>query len=45
MIVEAGKRLRLQFPKTDQLVGTLEHWQHDSFIVGWVSRSLNADAF
>jgi len=26
-------------------VGTLEHWQHDSFIVRWDDRSLNADAF
>lgn len=31
--------------QTAQLVGTLEHWQHDSFIVRWDDRSLNADAF
>lgn len=40
-----GRRLRLQFEKTAQLLGTLEHWQHDTFIVRWDDRSLNADAF
>ncbi len=45
VIRQEGKRLRLQFAKTVQLVGTLEHWQHDSFIVRWDDRSLNADAF
>lgn len=45
VIRQEGKRLRLQFAKTAQLVGTLEHWQHDSFIVRWDDRSLNADAF
>ena len=40
-----GDRLRLQFAKTAQLLGTLEHWQHDTFIVRWDDRSLNADAF
>ena len=41
---EAGK-LTLQFAKTESLVGELEHWQHDTFIVRWRDRSLNADAF
>ncbi|WP_257998734.1 serine hydrolase [Xanthomonas arboricola] len=45
VIRQEGKRLRMQFSKTAQLVGTLEHWQHDSFIVRWDDRSLNADAF
>nr|WP_255618560.1 serine hydrolase [Xanthomonas sp. MWU16-30325] len=45
VIRQDGKRLRLQFSKTAQLIGTLEHWQHDSFIVRWDDRSLNADAF
>lgn len=44
-IARTGKALRLQFDKTAQLVGTLEHWQHDTFIVRWDDRSLNADAF
>lgn len=41
---EAGK-LVLRFSHTKQLVGELEHWQHDSFIVRWRERWLNADAF
>lgn len=45
VIRQDGKRLRLQFSRTAQLIGTLEHWQHDSFIVRWDDRSLNADAF
>ncbi len=41
---QAGK-LRLGFSHTPLLVGTLEPWQHDSFVVHWDDRSLNADAF
>jgi len=41
---EHGK-LRLRFSKTAQLIGTLTPWQHDSFIVHWNDRALNADAF
>ena len=41
---EAGK-LRLRFSKTKQLIGTMEPWQHDIFIVRWDDRGLNADAF
>ncbi len=37
--------LRLRFGKTAQLVGALQHWQHDTFLVRWDDRSLNADAF
>ncbi len=44
-ILQQGKRLRLQFARTAQLLGSLEHWQHDTFIVRWDDRSLNADAF
>lgn len=44
-IVQRGKQLELRFSKTAQLVGTLQHWQHDTFIVRWRDRSLNADAF
>jgi hypothetical protein len=40
-----GKQLEMRFAKTPQLVGRLEHWQHDTFIVRWHDRSLNADAF
>ena len=38
-------RLRMQFAHTPSLAGTLEHWQHESFIVRWDERWLNADAF
>ncbi|MBN6149058.1 serine hydrolase [Xanthomonas sp. AmX2] len=44
-IAQHGKRLELRFSRTAQLVGTLEHWQHDTFIVRWHDRALNADAF
>lgn len=44
-VEQKGRTLRLRFGKTAQLVGTLEHWQHDTFIVRWDDRSLNADAF
>ncbi|MGY3264504.1 serine hydrolase [Lysobacter sp. HA35] len=40
-----GNGLRLRFTKTPELTGRLEHWQHDSFIVRWDQRWLNADAF
>jgi len=40
-----GKQLRMQFSKTAQLLGTLEPWQNDTFLVRWDDRSLNADAF
>ncbi|MGV8959532.1 MAG: serine hydrolase [Stenotrophomonas sp.] len=40
-----GGKLRLRFGSTPALVGTMTHWQHDTFIVRWDDRSLNADAF
>ncbi|WP_448135523.1 serine hydrolase [Stenotrophomonas rhizophila] len=44
-VEQSAGKLRLRFGKTAQLVGKLEHWQHDTFIVRWDDRSLNADAF
>jgi hypothetical protein len=41
---ERGK-LRMRFSKTAQLVGTMTPWQHDTFMVRWDDRALNADAF
>lgn len=41
---ENGK-LRLRFSKTGQLIGTMTPWQHDTFVVRWDDRTLNADAF
>lgn len=45
VIRQGAKGLELQFAKTAQLLGDITHWQHDSFIVRWRDRSLNADAF
>ncbi len=44
-IRQGGKGLEIRFSRTKQLLGDLEHWQHDSFIVRWRDRALNADAF
>ncbi len=40
-----GASLALRFTKTPSLVGDLEHFQHDSFVVGWRDRELRADAY
>jgi hypothetical protein len=40
-----GGRLVMKFSHTPALVGDLEHWQHDSFIVRWRDRELRADAY
>ena len=40
-----GGKLVMRFTKTAQLTGTLEPWQHDTFIARWNDRSLNGDAF
>ena len=45
LIRQGAKGLEMQFSKTADLLGDIEHWQHDSFIVRWRDRSLNADAF
>jgi CubicO group peptidase (beta-lactamase class C family) len=41
---EQGK-LVMRFSRTPSLVGDLEHWQHDTFVVRWRDRELRADAF
>ena len=45
IVSNEGGKLRMRFSKTGQLVGTMTPWQHDSFIVRWDDRALNADAF
>ncbi|MDO5506679.1 MAG: serine hydrolase, partial [Pseudoxanthomonas suwonensis] len=46
VVIRQGARgLEVQFARTAQLLGDLEHWQHDSFVVRWRDRGLNADAF
>ncbi|MBZ5552698.1 MAG: DUF3471 domain-containing protein [Acidobacteriia bacterium] len=37
--------LAIRFDHTPALVGSLEHWQYDTFIARWRDRSLVADAF
>lgn len=45
VVAKEGGRLVMRFAHTAALVGTLEHWQHDTFLVRWHDRALNADAF
>jgi CubicO group peptidase (beta-lactamase class C family) len=45
LIRQGAKGLEMQFSKTAELLGDIEHWQHDTFIVRWRDRSMNADAF
>ncbi len=44
-ITREGDALVLRFSRTPELVGDLSHWQHDTFVVRWRERWLNADAF
>lgn len=37
--------LTISFDHTPLLKGTLEHWQHDTFIARWTDRELRADAY
>jgi CubicO group peptidase (beta-lactamase class C family) len=41
---DGGKHV-MSFSRTPDLVGELEHWQHDTFIVRWKERNFNADAY
>ena len=44
-ISSAGTGLTIKFDRTPLLSGTLEHWQHDTFVARWTDRELRADAF
>ena len=44
-IKREGKTQVMRFAKTPDLVGDLEHFQHDTFIVRWRQRNFNADAY
>ena len=37
--------LSIAMQPTPELVGELQHWQYDTFVVRWKDRSLRADAF
>lgn len=45
IVSQENGKLRLRFSKTAKLVGTMTPWQHDTFVVRWDDRGLNADAF
>ena len=44
-ITYKNNQLNMQFSNTPELKGSLEHYQHNTFIVRWDERSLEADAF
>ncbi|MGW8390055.1 serine hydrolase [Pseudoduganella sp. HUAS MS19] len=44
-IKQEGGRQLMSFSRTPDLTGTLEHFQHDTFIVRWKERNFNADAY
>jgi len=44
-VVNEGGKLRMRFKPSPLLTGTLQHWQHDTFLVKWDDRTLNGDAF
>ena len=44
-ISRKGAGLAIAFERTPSLTGTLEHWQHDTFVARWTDRELRADAF
>lgn len=44
IVLEDGK-LMLRFTHSPALIGQLEHWQYDTFIVRWTDRELRADAY
>lgn len=41
----ADGKLEMRFSRTEGLIGTLEHWHHDTFVVRWEDRTLDADCF
>ena len=45
VVTQEGDGLVLRFSRTPELVGDLQPWQHDTFVVRWRERWLNADAF
>ena len=44
-IAEEAGRLVMRFTRTPALIGDLEHWQYDTFVVRWRDRELRADAY
>lgn len=44
-IEEKAGKLSIRFTHSKGLIGTLEHWQYDTFVARWTDRSLLADAY
>jgi CubicO group peptidase (beta-lactamase class C family) len=44
-IASENGKLVMKFSHTPALVGDLEHWQYDTFVVRWRDRELRADAY
>ena len=44
-LAREGDGLVIRFSRSPDLVGDLEHWQYDTFLVRWRLRELRADAF
>jgi len=44
-ITQGDDGLEIQFGRTPSLLGDLEHWQYETFLVRWRDRELRADAF
>ncbi len=44
-IDDEGGKLVIRFSRSPDLVGDLEHWQYDTFLVKWRLTELRADAF
>jgi len=44
-IANEGGKLVIRFSKTADLVGDIQPWQNDTFVIKWRERWLNADAF
>ncbi len=44
-IAQEGDKLVMRFTHTPSLIGDLEHWQYDTFLVRWRDRELRADAY
>ena len=40
-----GSGLMIRFDKSPDLVGDMEHWQYDTWLVKWRDRELRADAY
>jgi CubicO group peptidase (beta-lactamase class C family) len=45
VVEEADGKLVMRFSRTPALIGDMEHWQYDTFVVRWRDRELRADAF